>query len=43
MKEEYTVYLHICPEGKKYYGATKLNVNRRWRKNGEGYEKQENF
>ena len=43
MKEEYTVYLHICPEGKRYYGATKLNVNRRWRKNGEGYEKQENF
>ena len=43
MKEEYTVYLHICPEGKRYYGATKLNVNRRWRKNGEGYEKQEDF
>ena len=40
---EYTVYLHISPSGKRYYGATKQNVNRRWRKNGEGYKGNKNF
>ncbi len=41
--KEYTVYLHISPDGKRYYGATKQNVNRRWRKNGEGYRGNKNF
>lgn len=34
---EYTVYVHIDPEGKRYYGATKMDVNRRWKRNGRGY------
>ena len=39
----YTVYLHISPDGKRYYGTTKQSVNRRWR-NGKGYNKrQERF
>ena len=42
MKEEYTVYLHISPDGKRYYGATKKDVKRRW-SNGHGYKTQENF
>ena len=39
----YTVYLHVSPNGKRYYGATKQNINRRWRKNGEGYKKNKDF
>ena len=35
----YTVYAHIDPEGKRYYGATKQKVNNRWR-NGRGYKNQ---
>ena len=38
----YTVYVHICSEGKRYYGATKLNVKKRWR-NGEGYRNHPRF
>ncbi len=34
--DEYTVYVHIDPEGKRYYGATKMDVNKRWKK---GYNK----
>ena len=38
MKEEnYTVYMHICPNNKKYIGITKLNVKDRW-KNGKSYK-----
>lgn len=28
----YTVYVHIDPEGKRYYGATKMNINKRWKR-----------
>lgn len=44
MSEEhvYTVYLHICPKGKMYYGATK-DINRRWKIDGKGYKKQPIF
>ena len=42
MKDEYTVYLHISPNGKKYYGATKLDVKTRW-KNGRGYKNNKFF
>lgn len=33
----YTVYLHICPNGKRYYGSTKQSVNNRWR-SGKAYK-----
>ena len=39
---EYTVYLHISPSGKRYYGVTKLNVKQRWQ-NGRGYKDNEDF
>ena len=42
MKEEYTVYLHISPSGKRYYGATKQSINQRWR-NGKGYPHNKYF
>ena len=42
--DEYTVYVHIDPEGKRYYGATKAkNVNQRWKKNGRGYKHNRYF
>lgn len=39
---EYTVYVHIDPEGKRYYGATKQRVKKRW-KNGKGYPHNKYF
>ena len=38
----YTVYVHICPNGKRYYGSTKTDVIRRWR-NGKGYKGNKDF
>lgn len=35
----YTVYMHIAPNNKKYIGITKQNVKRRWRGQGQGYKK----
>lgn len=40
--EDYKVYVHICPNGKRYYGSTKLDIDRRWR-NGYGYKTQKYF
>ena len=40
---EYTVYVHICPNGKRYYGSTKQDVKKRWRLNGDGYKNQPYF
>lgn len=34
---EYTVYVHICPNGKRYYGSTKQDVKKRWR-SGKAYK-----
>ena len=43
MKERnYTVYMHICPNRKKYIGITKSNPNDRW-KNGKSYKTQQLF
>lgn len=39
---EYTVYLHISPNGKRYYGITMQDVNRRWQ-NGNGYRNNKHF
>lgn len=35
----FTVYMHICPNGKKYIGVTCRDVNKRWI-NGNGYKGQ---
>lgn len=39
MERNYKLYVHIVPNGKKYYGITKCSVKRRWR-GGEGYKTQ---
>lgn len=36
--KKWTVYEHICPNGKRYIGITCKKPERRW-KNGRGYEK----
>lgn len=36
------VYIHTCPNGKKYVGVTKKTTEERWR-NGEGYKKHKHF
>ena len=38
----YTVYVHISPSGKRYYGLTCRQVKKRWL-NGMGYIKNEHF
>ena len=40
MENNYTVYMHISPSDKRYIGITKVRVEERWRKNGEGYKTQ---
>lgn len=41
-ENNYKVYMHICPNGKKYIGITKQEPNKRW-KNGVGYSEQKLF
>ena len=41
-KMNYKVYVHIAPNGKRYYGITKKKVERRWR-NGKGYNNNDHF
>ena len=38
MSETYSVYEHICPNGKRYIGITSRNPKLRWGKNGIGYK-----
>lgn len=42
MEEErnYAVYMHICPNEKKYVGITCQNIKNRWGNNGIGYKTQ---
>ena len=40
MKGNYTVYMHICPNDKKYIGITSQKIERRWGTNGNGYKSQ---
>ena len=42
MKNNYTVYMHICPNNKKYIGITKQEPEKRWKK-GKGYRTQKYF
>lgn len=42
MENNYKLYVHICPNGKRYYGITKLNINQRWQ-NGRGYKNNQHF
>ena len=41
-KRNYKVYVHIAPNGKRYYGITKQRVEKRWQ-NGYGYKNNEHF
>lgn len=41
-ENNYKVYMHICPNGKKYIGITKRKPNKRWQ-NGYGYKTQKHF
>ena len=38
----YFVYVHSCPNGKKYVGITRQIPKKRWN-NGYGYVKNEHF
>lgn len=38
----YTVYMHICPNGKRYIGMTRQDVIKRWH-GGKGYKNQKAF
>lgn len=38
----YTVYMHICPNGKRYIGMTRQEVMKRWH-GGSGYKNQKTF
>lgn len=37
MKNNYSVYQHVTPDGMYYFGQTQ-NVERRWKNNGAGYK-----
>ena len=41
--KKYWVYIHTCPNDKKYVGVTGRNPEIRWGKNGEGYYQNEHF
>jgi group I intron endonuclease len=40
---KYCVYMHTSPSKKVYIGITRTSVEKRWRKNGSGYKKQQYF
>ena len=41
---KYRVYVHVCPNGKRYVGATTASKPKyRWGKNGENYQYNEHF
>lgn len=41
-KNNYKVYMHICPNNKRYIGITKQEPEKRWKK-GSGYRTQLHF
>ena len=42
MMNNYTVYMHISPSGKRYIGITSMEPEKRW-KNGKGYIGNQHF
>ena len=42
-KDNYKVYIHEFPDGKKYIGITKQTLKARWGINGNGYKTQTKF
>ena len=42
MNKDYKLYVHIAPNGKKYYGITGKKPEYRWN-NGKGYDKNKHF
>ena len=42
METNYKIYVHIAPNGKRYYGITKQKVEARWN-NGKGYSNNDHF
>ncbi len=42
MEKNYKLYVHIAPNGKRYYGITKQNIIKRWN-HGHGYKGNEYF
>lgn len=42
MNNNYVLYMHTTPSGKRYFGITCQSPKRRWRY-GRGYEKQQRF
>lgn len=42
LERNYKLYVHIAPNGKKYYGITKQKPEHRWA-NGKGYDKNKHF
>ena len=43
LEKIYSVYIHTCPNNKKYIGTTKLKPKYRWGKNGNGYKHHLSF
>ena len=41
--ENFTVYMHIAPNNKRYIGITRTSVNERWGRLGRGYRNQQLF
>lgn len=42
LERNYKLYVHIAPNGKKYYGITKQRPKQRW-SNGKGYKQNKHF
>lgn len=40
VENNYTVYMHLFPNGKRYVGITGQSLKERWRVNGNGYKPQ---
>ena len=41
--DTFTVYMHVCPNGKKYIGITSKEPKKRWGRGGSGYNSNEDF